>query len=121
MQLMPMPLAGLSYRQSNLPSDAATPIERLGGELHVLALPVEVDRDGRGVGRARPRPATETARDRRRDLAGPPLALGRRTRAAGGWLFQIVSPVILSSATSVASSPPGVQMTLSPSTSGDSR
>ena len=37
------------------------------------------------------------------------------------WAFQIGSPVFLSSATTVASLPPGLQMSLSPSMSGDSQ
>ena len=133
---MPMRLAGRSYRQRNLPSDAATPTSRLGGELHVLALPFEVDGDGRGVGRSRtagtagpPTTSATTARS-----TGTARAAGTRTTAGsagsstglpsalpGTLLFQIVLPVNLSRATSVASWPPGVQMTLSPSTSGDSR
>ena len=48
---------------------------------------------------------------------GPALLLS----SAVSTLFHSVSPVFLFSATIVASGPPGVQITLSPSTSADSR
>lgn len=72
--------------------------------------------DGKDPGPKRPRPKPPRLPP---GPSGSSSAGGSAT--AGGWCFQITSPVILPRATSVASLAPGVQISLSPSTSGDSR
>ena len=102
------------------------PDEGLGGELHVLALPFEVDGDGRGVGRASTARTTGTTARTTRTTARTASATSatgtaRRRRTAGHLALPDGLARQLVDGRQRASWPPGVQMSLSPSTSGDSR
>ena len=89
-----VPLAGAVVAPEELAVVGRHADHAAAQELDVLPLPRDVGRDDRRV--------------------------GRRRRPPGTAPFQTVAPVVLSRATSVASSPPGVQTSLSPSISGDS-
>src|SRR5256885_1829247 len=86
-------LATLPYCQRNLPSEAATP--------------------------------TTAFRSQVTYIRGPPTSPGMTDAypappASGNLVVQIVLPFVFSRAARAAVGPPGVQMSLSPSTSGDS-
>src|SRR5947209_5447879 len=102
-------LAGLSHRHRSLPVDASTPTSALAVSCTYCRWP------SKSMAMAEAYAAPGPPRPPR-GPPDPPLA-----EASGTGHFQIVLPVALSRATIVASVPPGVQITLSPSTSGDSR
>src|SRR5207247_8047265 len=77
------PVGGPLILPQELSISSRNPNERLGGKLHILALPIEVDCDWRGVGCSR-RPGTAEAAEATTGTTSTTVSTARSTTQCSG-------------------------------------